>query len=303
MEISVLQKKDSENNLQVLLIEAIATDLHTVHRLLTTEKKEPYKVTRASTLNKTLDLLQKNSYDVILIDLGILEKNGLNTCQSIKKFAPSAPLLVIADYSDEKLAEAVIAEGAQDFIVRGEKSPDKLLLFAIHHAIAREQMLNELRNLSMKDELTNIYNRRGFLAFGLEHLKLAKRTGRTHALIYIDVDNLKSINDEHGHEMGDRVIVETAEILRKTFRTSDICARIGGDEFAVIAIESPESSELLLRGRLQKTIDEFNASKQLPFNISLSSGIANSQTTHSTSVEELLRKADESLYEQKRLKN
>ena len=134
----------------------------------------------------------------------------------------------------------------------------------------------------------------------LEHLQLAKRTGRVYTLVYIDVDGLKPINDTYGHEMGDRVIVETAEILRKTFRVSDICARIGGDEFAVIVIESPDTSAPILRKRLQKTVDDFNKSKQLPFPLSLSSGITGSQNAQSASVEDLLRQADESLYEHKR---
>lgn len=292
--------KTTEELVRVLMIEANDTDLRTIKDLLSKEKDAHFEVTRAKSLKQGVEKIHNHTFDVVLMDLVLPDNEGVKGCQVIKQVAPTIPLLVITDDADEKLAKEALAQGAQDYIVRGERDPGKLLLLAIHHAIAREQMLVELRSLSMKDELTNIYNRRGFLAFGLEHLKLAKRTGRVYTLIYIDVDGLKPINDTFGHEMGDRVIVETAEILRRTFRVSDICARIGGDEFAVIVIESPDTSAPILRRRLQKTVDDFNKRNELPFPISLSSGITGSYNIDAPSVEDLLRQADESLYEHKR---
>ena len=294
--------KRKKRQVKVLVIEADETDVKQIKRMLTGNLSTRFALTRVSSLHAGLGQLRRKKYDALLMDISLPDSDALKACRALKKAAPSTPLVIISQHANERLAAQAVKEGAQDYFVLGEKDPGKLLLLAIHHAIAREQMIDELRNLSMTDELTGLYNRRGFLAFGLEHLKLAKRTGRAYTLVYVDVDGLKQINDEHGHEAGDRAIVEAAEILRKTFRVSDICARIGGDEFAVIAVESPESSAPVFRRRLQKTVNEFNTKSGLVFKLSLSSGVTGSHHKNVTTAEELLRKADQSLYEHKKSK-
>jgi len=296
------KKKAKPKTVKVLMIEADETDVRQISKMLAREKLTLFKLQRVATLKEGLERLRKKHFDAVLMDISLPDSKGLSGCRAIKKQAPSIPLLIVVDHSEEKHAVEAVKEGAQDYFVRGEKDPAKLLLLAIHHAIARERLLDDLRNLSMTDELTGLYNRRGFLAFGLEHLKLAKRTGREYTLVYIDVDGLKKINDTFGHEMGDRLLVETAEVLRETFRISDICARIGGDEFAVIAVESPETTTPIFRKRLQKALDDFNLTKKLPMPLSLSSGMASSAQKNITNVEDLLRRADRSLYEHKRSK-
>lgn len=287
---------------RVLMIEAHETDVRHIGRLLTRERSTRFELSRVKTLKEALQKLGRRRFDAVLMDISLPDSHGLKGVRALKKMAPSVPLLIVAGHADKKTAIKAVEEGAQDYIVRGQKDPGKLLLLAIHHAIAREQLLEELRNLSMTDELTGLYNRRGFLAFGLEHLKLARRTGRAYTLIYVDVDGLKAINDRYGHEAGDRAIVRTAEMLRATFRVSDICARIGGDEFAVIAVESPETSAPLFRRRLQKKLDEFNAKSSLEFTLRLSAGMASSAQKNIDSVEEILKRADASLYQHKRSK-
>lgn len=295
-------KRAKARAVKVLMIEADETDVRQISRMLAREKLTRFMLTRVSTLAEGIAKLYKQKFHAVLMDISLPDSEGLSGCRVIKKHAPSIPLLIVAGHADERLALQAVKEGAQDYFVRGEKDPAKLLLLAIHHAIARERMLEELRNLSMTDELTGLYNRRGFLAFGLEHLKLAKRTGRAYTLVYIDVDGLKQINDQLGHETGDKYLIETAEVLRSTFRVSDICARIGGDEFAVIAVESPETSAPVFRKRLQKALDDFNRGRKLPMPLSLSSGMAGSSQKNISNVEELLRRADLSLYEHKKRK-
>jgi two-component system, cell cycle response regulator len=296
------KKKIRRKTVRVLMIEANETDVRLISRMLAREKSTFFQVTRVATLAEGIEKLRARKFDAVLMDISLPDAEGLAGCRAIKKQVPSIPLLIVAEHADEKLAIQAVKEGAQDYFVRGEKDPGKLLLLAIHHAITRERLLDDLRNLSMTDELTGLYNRRGFLAFGLEHLKLAKRTGRAYTLVYIDVDGLKTVNDTLGHEMGDRLLVEAAEVLRQTFRISDICARIGGDEFAVIAVESPETTTPIFRRRLQKALDDFNRRKKFPVPLSLSSGMASSSQKNITDVEELLRRADRSLYEHKRSK-
>ena len=106
----------------------------------------------------------------------------------------------------------------------------------------RKKMEEEIGELSFRDPLTTLYNRRGFITLAEQQLKAAPRAQRKMLLAFLDVDNLKGINDTLGHEGGDKVLIDAADVLRRTFRESDIIARVGGDEFAVLAIEMTDLS-------------------------------------------------------------
>jgi len=159
-----------------------------------------------------------------------------------------------------------------------------------------------LRTLLLIDELTGLYNRRGFLTFAKQQFNIAERMNKGILLLYIDVDDLKWINDTMGHQEGDRALLETAGILKKTFREADIIARIGGDEFVVLAIEVHEGDAEILADRLQKELENRNAKGNMGCKLSLSAGIARSGPENLCSIDELLKRADKLMYEQKRNK-
>jgi diguanylate cyclase (GGDEF)-like protein len=163
-------------------------------------------------------------------------------------------------------------------------------------------MEEEIRSLSLHDELTCLCNRRGFMTLAEHTLKTAGRLKKTVAVIYIDVDNLKRINDTGGHKMGDRALVEVAFILKKSFRETDVIGRLGGDEFAVMAMETNQMNVDTLTGRLQEKLDRFNtrSSAEAGFSLSLSLGVATREPDGAEAVEELLSRADLLMYEQKR---
>jgi predicted signal transduction protein with EAL and GGDEF domain len=120
---------------------------------------------------------------------------------------------------------------------------NELLMRAIYCAAQQHVLQASLADLALSDELTGLYNRRGFMALAERQLKLGRRSGRGMLFILVDVDGLKQINDSLGHSQGDSALRRTAEVLRKTFRNSDVIARMGGDEFAVLAIEASCNSE------------------------------------------------------------
>jgi diguanylate cyclase (GGDEF)-like protein len=122
----------------------------------------------------------------------------------------------------------------------------------------RKRMEEEIREMSLRDPLTELYNRRGFITLAGQQLKTANRANRQMLLAFIDVDGLKKINDTLGHEEGDKALIGTAHIIRNTFRESDIIARLGGDEFAVLAIDTAELDPEVFSQRLQQHIDAFN---------------------------------------------
>ncbi len=166
----------------------------------------------------------------------------------------------------------------------------------------RKRLEEELRALSLTDDLTGLRNRRGFLTLSEQQLKVARRLMKMMVLFFIDIDGMKKINDTLGHPAGDRALTETAEVLRGSLRESDIIARIGGDEFAVFSLEgaSPDVEGIL--SRISESINSLNSTEGRPFALSLSIGVARYSHDTSLSVEEMIAEADRAMYEQKRSK-
>jgi len=160
-----------------------------------------------------------------------------------------------------------------------------------------------LRSLSLTDELTGLYNRRGFMTLAEQQWKLAKRLNSRMLLLYTDIDDLKGINDSQGHQEGDLALVETAALLKDAFRDSDLIARVGGDEFVVLTMGVPEENANVIMGRLQSNLAARNAQGDLPFQLEISTGLASYDPTNPCSLDEMMSQADALMYEQKRSKS
>lgn len=167
---------------------------------------------------------------------------------------------------------------------------------------ARKCVENALRMQLLDDELTGLHNRRGFSILAHQQLKLADRKKNGFWILFADLDKLKWINDNFGHKQGDLALKETADILRKSFRKSDIIARIGGDEFAVLAVETAADSVEILVKRIQKTLKSFNARRGRQYELSLSIGSVYYEPQKPIAIDELLARADTKMYKQKRKK-
>jgi diguanylate cyclase (GGDEF)-like protein len=186
----------------------------------------------------------------------------------------------------------------------------ELVLKALSHVadivalgIKQKKMEDKHRELAITDELTGLLNRRGFFTLAEHQCKLSTRSKRTMALLYLDLDGLKIINDEFGHEVGDKALVESAHIFRATFRSSDIIARIGGDEFAVLLTELPNrNDENSIMKHLQDNIKKHNKSEILNFALLFSMGMAYYNFENPCSISKLLSQADKSMYENKTLR-
>jgi diguanylate cyclase (GGDEF)-like protein len=156
-----------------------------------------------------------------------------------------------------------------------------------------------LRSLAFVDELTGLYNRRGFLVLGQQQIKIGSRTNRQVILLFADIDGMKKINDSFGHPTGDLALVDIAGILKGTFRGSDIVSRWGGDEFAVVALTNDAGSPDILIKRLKEAIRLHNLKQKRPYKLSLSMGIAECNPEQRRSISELLREADAAMYRAK----
>ena len=159
-----------------------------------------------------------------------------------------------------------------------------------------------LSDLSQTDELTGLYNRRGFLAIAGASFAAAAKRNAGGLLIYADLDGLKTINDTWGHEEGDIALQAAAMLLRKTFRSSDIVGRIGGDEFTVLAVDTTLDSVEAISRRLALLSDEFNTRSERPFRVSISFGAVAFPSGTGPIIQTLMAEADRGLLEQKRRK-
>lgn len=168
--------------------------------------------------------------------------------------------------------------------------------------VARKKLEKEVETLSISDKLTGFYNRRGFFVLGEDQLKLAEREKREKVLFCAGLDFLKYINYNLGYQIGDNILIETAGIIRKSFYESDIIARIGGDEFAILADGMHEDGIQRLVSRLKTNLDAYNAKAGKTCEISLSIGIKRYNPESPCSIDKLLSDADELMYEEKNLK-
>jgi diguanylate cyclase (GGDEF)-like protein len=162
------------------------------------------------------------------------------------------------------------------------------------------QLQEELRQLATVDELTGLANRRGFFALGEHQLLVSARTRAAVALLFVDVDGLKKVNDELGHSMGDQLLKEAADVIRETIRTSDLAGRIGGDEFCVLLVGDPEVHPHRALERLRDMTAAHNQRPGRDFLLSLSIGLSAIPPGRSVTLEELIDAADEGMYEDKR---
>lgn len=283
----------------VLLIESDVKDALLINQLLSIESSLQFAVDLAENLSSGFDYLKKKPYDVILLNIFLPESQGLDTLEMFHNKVPEIPIIIMTRVDDESQGIKSVQNGAQDYLVK-ETISRNLLVKAIMYSIERSRLQLELMAMAHIDELTGLYNRRGFIALANQQLKIANRTNRGTSIFFIDLDRLKQINDNFGHREGDTALVETARILKKTFRESDIVSRLGGDEFVILAIElNNDFSDMIIK-RLNENIIEFNSRGTSVFELSLSIGSFHIDPQSSCSVEELLEKADAAMYENKR---
>lgn len=257
---------------------------------------EGYHCETVTSAGAALEFMRENSFDIMVTDIVMPVMDGLELTEKAKKLRPEMAVIVMTGFIDDFSYDSAIEAGASDFI----KKPFSFreITMRLKHVMLQEK----LREMSMTDELTGLFNRRGFFTITEQELKLAKRYKKEICMLYADLDGLKIINDTFGHMEGDQALIYAADILRTTFRESDIIARIGGDEFAAIPVGSNGNNIGTITGRLQKSIDAFNTKRKGGYNLSMSWGISHFDPEKPSSIGELITDADKSMYEQKRQK-
>ena len=271
-----------------------------LRELLESNSPNEFRITQVYSIETAAECLTCEDADALLVDIGPDQARVPAILQAATSGVPSVPTVILSESESDSLAVESLQQGAQDYIAKA-RLDRATLARSLRFAIERHRLRSTLQSLSLIDDLTGLHNHRGFLALAEQQLRVIRRKGAA-LLVYVDLDDLKLINDNHGHLEGNRALMATAEILRATFRQSDILARIGGDEFCVLMTDAGHDSAPQVRNRLQQRVDFTNALTASRFRLSLSVGIADVPAVRQPSLEELIRLADALMYEQKRNK-
>ncbi len=295
----------SESNgrqIRVLLIEDDREDADLVRHALSAARHETFVVEWVDRLVPGLDRLAEGGIDVCLLDLSLPDSRGPRTVLATRAQAPDVPIVVLASSDGDGPAVEAAAGGTQDYLVKTRLDPD-LVARTIRHAIeAHEGRPQRLAPGPPIDSLTNLLNGDGLLAVGECQVRVSSVTRRPFALLYVDVDGLGRVNDLAGRRAGDRALLDVADLLAVTFRSSDLIARVTGDEFCVILSEiAPnDPGEEGARDRLTRAVDAFNAHRDDPRRLSLTIGAARFDPASPCSFEELVGHAEQQMREHKR---
>jgi two-component system, cell cycle response regulator len=288
-----------EEDIRILLVEDNPGDVRLIRETLRDADDRHITLDHADCLKAALDILARDEHDLILLDLSLPDSHGMETVEKTQAAAPDVPIVILTGLDDASHGLQAVRAGAQDYLIKGEIT-GHLLIRAIRYAIERHRMQAALRILSLIDDLTGLYNRRGFMTLAEHQLRLSRRKQSAFYLIFADLDGMKTINDTWGHQEGDAALIQTGRILKETFRGSDIIARMGGDEFAIIAIEPAASSAEQIASRFQDNIADYNTRSGKPYALSVSVGVVECAPGNGNcTLEETLAKADALMYRNK----
>ena len=234
--------------------------------------------------------------DVVIVTWGGSTDLGA-AITAVRRVAPDSALVVVIPWYDEAVFLSAIRLGADDCITATRlDTPDVMRTILL--AVERHRMTMSLRAAAFSDELTGLYNRRGYVTRAAALLKTADP--KVVWQIFFDVDDLKRINDDFGHWAGDRALIEVANVLRLAFRATDIVARVGGDEFAVLAVAPADAAPDSWTARWREPLNALSARRDFPLSVSV--GVAQPDEHTSTTPEDLLTRADSTMYTAKRLR-
>ena len=204
-----------------------------VHARLLKDSGSAVAVSAVNTVTDALQSIRARPYDVIFLDIEGHEANLPRAISELAVAAPEAGILLLASRDDPSIASMACEVGAQDYLVKAALN-QAVLLRAVRCAIGRKRHEARLTEWAYTDAVTGLANRRLFFDRLTHALVRAARDDRDTALLFIDLDKFKAINDGLGHEAGDDVLRGLARLLRGAVRQTDTVARLGGDEFAVL---------------------------------------------------------------------
>lgn len=283
--------------INILLVEDNPGDARLVKELLA-EGGEQFCLVLADRLESAISIIEKQDITAILLDLQLPDGAGLDTLHTIHAVALGVPIVVLSNLADERLAVQSVQHGAQDFLVKDHVN-SHLLMRSLRYAIERKRMEERLNYIAHHDSLTGLANRKHFYDRLKNAMALVRRQESLLALLLIDLNGFKSINDTLGHHVGDLLLQSVAQRLRECIRETDCAARIGGDEFTVILTGIRNQEDVATAtAKILDSLERPFLIEERALNVYASVGIS-LYPTNADNLETLIRHADAAMYQTK----
>ncbi len=241
------------DSLRILLVEDNPGDVRLTTLLLEEALTPSPTCVAAQSLNTAMGLLDEQSFDVMFLDLGLPDSRGVETVNTVLNHDPSLAVIVLTGLEDDEVTSSALSRGAQDYLIKGEFDA-RLLKRVVHHAIERASLMRRIKDESIRDPFTGLLNRRGFETIAQKQISLAERERMNVGVFYMDLDNLKLVNDREGHDAGDRYILAASHALSSAVRAHDVVCRLGGDEFVALVLFNDASPYEFIRSRVLDTL-------------------------------------------------
>jgi len=300
---AVTQNKPLSNIIDILYVEDDEKDAYLLCSSFKKEVPLAYNITHTSTFSDALKQLEIKKFNAILLDLNLPDGKGLSGIDDIKDIYPDTPVVIITGHDDENTAIAALQKGAQEYIVK-EHINNNIIKRVLQSSILRKKVEQNLKKKAYTDALTGLPNRISFEHTANKMIERAKRRKEKEALLFIDLNKFKEINDTYGHEAGNKVLIEVAERLKSALRKSDLIARYAGDEF-ICYLDSNRSQKIntplceLIAQKIVHAVEKPFYFKNKKLEISLSIGIAIFPDA-GVDFETLLNNADKAMYKAKK---
>ncbi|MEM5947845.1 diguanylate cyclase [Spirochaetia bacterium 38H-sp] len=287
--------------IKILYIEDDDEDIILIKKLLEREPSFKSRLYNASSIEEGEALILEKNPDVIILDLNLPDASGLAGLKTIIEGFPNIPVIVMTGFDDDNTGDDAVRAGAQDYLVKGKFTSGELVK-TIRYSIQRFSLYKKIQELAIEDPLTGLLNRRGFEIHFNAQRRIARRRGEILSIFFMDMDNLKVINDTYGHSEGDRALKLIAGVLQRVFRDSDFIARFGGDEFIIMTVGRDMSKTDSKINTLRVELHKESAKRGFHIPVEVSAGIAICRPEDDMDLDSLVKAADSSMYNDKKIR-
>jgi diguanylate cyclase (GGDEF)-like protein len=279
-------------------------------------------VDMVSTAEDSIRAIQEKRPDVVIMDI-VLQNgiDGITIAETIRN-TYNIPVIFLTSFDEDHIVERAATQIPFGYILKPFRNKELNIIIEItrqrhrfeqylqqksvmltRELVKSKDMEKKLQEISLVDDLTGVFNRKGFYHLALQQMEIAKRTKKTMLFCFFDMDTLKDINDTFGHNAGDQTLRSATGILKKIFRSSDIITRWGGDEFMVLMINAQCDDVTSIEDRIIRKINDYNGTAEHQYIISMSWGIVKYDPALPMDIEEVITRADELMYKNKTDKN
>jgi len=297
----------SKHEIALLVADSNHTNLDIIKNTLTSFDDTPYKISSAKSCKEVISMIAGGDVDILLLDHNMKPQKGERILDQIcKNNNVGIPVIVIVPEGKEKIGVKTLDKGAYDYLTREELSTVALSR-AVRGALKRKELekdvkesLAKLEKMAIKDGLTGLYNHHHFKGVMANEFKKAKRHNQPLSCIMLDLDHFKNVNDTHGHQFGDAVLVQAADILKRIVRDTDFVARYGGEEFFIILPNTSLNGAYILAERIRVAFaNNIFRNADISSSVTTSIGLSSIYDDNVVSHDDLIENADKALYRAK----